>query len=124
MNSLPFYRTLEGALRLRGASIEDICPNDDPVARRVLHDYGAMFVGADVVMPPPCCVFTNEDQVAIFQKEAGLMPATIGEAGIELQPAARPGLLQARAIACAHPLGTSPAAGGAHARLGCADAVQ
>jgi len=124
MNSSSFYRTLEGALRLRGASIEDICPNDDPVARRVLHDYGAMFVGADVVMPPPCCVFTNEDQVAIFQKEAGLMPATIGEDVIELQPAAMSALLQARAIARAERLDISPRDGAEAARRSYADTVR
>jgi hypothetical protein len=124
MTSSSFYRTLEHALRLRGTGIEDICPPDDPVARRVLHDYGAMFVGADVVVPPPCCVFTSEDQVATFQKEAGLMPATIGEDVIELQPAATSALLQARAIACAEGLDISPRDGAEAARRSYADTVR
>ena len=95
----PFYLTLERALRLRGTSIDDICPPDDQVARRVLHDYGAMFVGAESVLPPPLCVFTGEDQVAHFQTEARFTAATIGDAVIELQPAAMSALLQARAAA-------------------------
>jgi hypothetical protein len=124
MNSSSFYRTLEHALGLRGASIEDICPSDDPVARRVLHDYGAMFVGADVVVPPPRCVFTSEDQVATFQKEAGLMPARIGADVIELQPAAMSALLQARAIARAEGLEISPRDGAEAARRSYADTVR
>ncbi len=120
----PFYATLERALRLRGTSIEDICPPDDQVARRVLHDYGAMFVGSDTVLPPPLCVFTSEDQVARFQKEAGLTAATIGDAVIELQPAAMSALLQARAAARAEGLEISPRDGVEAARRSYADTVR
>src|SRR5258706_5648710 len=87
MNSSPFYLTLERALRLRGTSIEDISPPDDPVARRVLHDYGAMFVGTARVSPPPRCVFTSDDSVERFQQEAGLAGGTIADFGLELEPA-------------------------------------
>ena len=120
----PFYQTLERALRLRGTNIEDICPPDDQVARRVLHDYGAMFVGADSILPPPFCVFTNEDQVEHFQKEAGLTAATIGDAVIELQPAAMSALLQARAVARAEDLEISPRDGAEAARRSYADTVR
>ena len=120
----PFYKTLEYALRLRGTSIEDICPPDDQVARRVLHDYGAMFIGADSISPPPLCVFTSEDQVARFQKEAGLTAATIGDAVIELQPAAMSVLLDARAAARAEGLELSPRDGAEAARRSYADTVR
>jgi len=122
MNS--FYKTLERALRLRGTSMEDICPTDDQVARRVLHDYGAMFVAADSILPPPLCVFTGEDQVASFQKEAGLTAATIGDAVIELQPPAMSALLQARAVARAEGLEISPRDGAEAARRSYADTVR
>ena len=69
--SSPFYQALNQALAQRGATVADVCPNDDEVARRVLHDYGAMFVGARNILPPPLCVFINEDQVLQFQKAAG-----------------------------------------------------
>ena len=120
----PFYLTLERALRLRGASIDDICPPGDQVARRVLHDYGAMFVGTETVLPPPLCVFTNEDQVARFQKEAGFTPANIGDATIELQPAAMSELLLARAEAAAEGLEISPRDGAEAARRSYADTVR
>jgi len=124
MDSSPFYATLQRALRLRGTSIEDICPSDDPVARRVLHDYGAMFVGADSVSPPPCCVFTSEDEVASFQRQAGPTPATIDDATIELQPAAMSALLEARAVARAEGLEISPRDGAEAARRSYADTVR
>src|SRR5713101_585568 len=123
-DSSPFYVTLQRALELRGTSIEDICPADDHVARRVLHDYGAMFVGAESILPPPLCVFTSEDQVASFQKEAGLTAATIGDAVIELQPAAMAALLQARAVARAEGLEISPRDGAEAARRSYADTVR
>src|SRR3989442_11634893 len=104
----PFYKPLERALRLRGTNIEDICPPDDQVARRVLHDYGAMFIGADIILPPPLCVFTSEDQVERFQKGAGWTEARFGDAVIELQPAAMSALLQAQAVARAEGLEISP----------------
>ena len=124
MDSSPFYKTLERTLRLRGTSVEDICPPDDQVARRVLHDYGAMFVGADSILPPPLCVFTGEDQVARFQKDAGLTAATIGDAVIELQPAAMSALLEARAVAHVEGLEISPRDGAEAARRSYADTVR
>jgi len=120
----PFYLTLERALRLRGTSIDEVCPPDDQVARRVLHDYGAMFVGTESVSPPPLCVFTDEDQVARFQKQAGFTPATFDDAVIELQPAAMSALLQARAAAQAEGLEISPRDGAEAARRSYADTVR
>src|SRR5438309_1046000 len=83
----PYYLALRNALQRRGREIDQLCPLEDPVARRVLHDYGAMFVGADTVLPPSVCVFSSEQQVADFQKAAGRSKTTIDGAAIELQPA-------------------------------------
>jgi len=122
--SSPFYRALDHALAQRGTSVEDICPANDQVARRVLHDYGAMLVGADNILPPPLCVFTSEAQVSHFQRAAGRAAATIGEAVIELQPAAMSALLQARAAARAEGLDISPRDGAEAARRSYADTVR
>jgi len=119
-----FYKSLERALRLRGASIADISPTGDQVARRVLHDYGAMFVGADSITPPPLCVFTNEDQVERFQREAGWTAGTFGDAVIELQPAAMAALLLARDAAHAKGLKISARDGAEGARRSYADTVR
>ena len=119
-----FYATLESALEQRRTSVEDICPPDDHVARRVLHDYGAMFVGSDTILPPPLCVFSSEEQVTRFQKAAGRAAATIGDAVIELQPAAMSGLLRARAQALAEGLDITPRDGAEAARRTYADTVR
>src|SRR2546423_15523462 len=103
-----FYLALDRALAERGAAVTDICPDDDDVARRVLHDYGAMFVGVQNILPPPVCVFTSEDQVSQFQEAAGRVAATTGDAAIELQPAAMQALLRAREIARAEGLDITP----------------
>ena len=92
----PFYRALNDALGDRSLTIDDICPADDDVARRVLHDYGAMFVGSKDLLPPPLCVLTSEAAVADFQRRAGKSSAKIGNDTIELQPAAMNALLKAR----------------------------
>jgi hypothetical protein len=123
-HSSPFYVTLQRALELRGTSIEDICPGHDHVARRVLHDYGAMFVGAEFVLSPPLCIFSSEEQVTRFQKVAGRAAATIGDAVIELQPAAMSALLKARAMARAEGLEISPRDGAEAARRSYADTVR
>jgi hypothetical protein len=122
--SSPFYAALESALEGRGKTITDICPSGDPVAQRVLHDYGAMFVGSENILPPPLCVFRSEDQVARFQKAAGRAGATIGHAVIELQPAAMTALLKARAAARAAGLDISPRDGAEAARRSYADTVR
>lgn len=120
----PFYRALERALRLRGIAIEDICPPKDAIARRVLHDYGAMFVGADTVLPPPVCVFQSEEEVAQFQETAGFTPAEIEGAVIELQPAATEALLRARDVAQKEGLHITPRDGAEAARRNYADTVR
>lgn len=120
----PFYLTLKRALELRGTCIEDICPTDDHVARRVLHDYGAMFIGTEDILPPPLCVFSGEEQVTRFQKAAGRAAATIGDAVIELQPAAMSALLKARAAALAAGLDITPRDGAEAARRTYADTVR
>jgi hypothetical protein len=123
-HSSPFYVALERALEQRGTRVADICPSDDHVARRVLHDYGAMFVGAENILLPPLCVFSNEEQVSRFQKAAGRAAATIGDAVIELQPAAMSALLKARAAARAKGLDISPRDGAEAARRSYVDTVR
>ncbi|MFS8084211.1 MAG: hypothetical protein ACMG6H_01140 [Acidobacteriota bacterium] len=120
----PFYTALEQALGHRRTRIEEVCPAGDQVAQRVLHDYGAMFVGTENILPPPLCVFASEDQVSRFQKTAGRDAATIGDAVVELQPAAMTALLKARAAARAAGLNISPRDGAEAARRSYADTVR
>src|ERR1041384_5023315 len=122
--SSPFYRPLHYSLSKRDRTLAHICPDGDDVARRVLHDYGAMFVGSDDIVPPPACAFTSEDQVSEFQNAAGVTSATIGDAVIELQPAAMKALVKARAAAQAEGLDITPRDGAEAARRSYADTVR
>lgn len=49
--STPFYEALAKALKKRKIKIENVCPPSDPVARRILEDYGAVFVAGKKVTP-------------------------------------------------------------------------
>src|SRR6185369_158499 len=63
-----FYEVLRKSLKKRKTNIENICPSSDAVSRRVLEDYGAIFLADKKVMPPPVCVFTSHEQVVEFQE--------------------------------------------------------
>jgi hypothetical protein len=119
-----FYQVLEDALSERALALSGICPPDDTVAKRVLHDYGAMFVGHQDVLPPPVCVFTSEESVANFQRAAGWAAAKIGNDVVELQPAAMKAFLRARAVALAEGLNITPRDGAEAARRNYADTVR
>jgi hypothetical protein len=124
LNASPFYAALAQALDRRGTRVEDICPPGDPIARRVLHDYGAMFVASEAVLPPPTCVFTSEAEVTKFQDSAGHAAAAIDHAVIELQPAAAEALLKARDAALGRGADITPRDGAEAARRNYADTMR
>src|SRR5436190_4639848 len=92
----PFYEALAKALKKRKINLDTICPPTDPVARRILEEYGAIYVADKKVTPPPVCIFTNEEQVTKFQEAAGVASELIGFDEIELQPEALKKLKKAR----------------------------
>jgi hypothetical protein len=92
----PFYAALNEALKARQTKLEALCDTNNPVSRRVLEDYGAMFLAAPAVMTPPVCVFASEDEVEEFQEDARFTTAMVGGDRIELQPAAMSALMAAR----------------------------
>src|SRR2546430_15308339 len=81
-----FYEVLQKALKKRKTNVEHICPLSDSVARRILEDYGAMFLATKKVTPPPVCIFTSEAEVTKFQEEAHYVTENIEGADVELQP--------------------------------------
>jgi len=119
-----FYEALRKALKKRKVKIESICPTADVVARRILEEYGAMFLAVKKVMPPPVCVFTTEEQVTRFQEAAGFTTETIADADIELQPAAMKALLKARAEAQKESLDITPRGGAEAARRNYEDSLR
>ena len=122
--SAAFYDSLKKALKKRKTKLEIICPIGDPVARRVLEDYGAMFLANKKVKPPPVCVFTSEEQVTRFQEQAGYVTETVADADIELQPEAMNSLLKARADAQEEGLDITPRDGAEAARRNYEDSLR
>lgn len=120
----PFYEALEKALAGRARKLKDVCSLGEPVARRVLEDYGAMFVAAKVVEVPTVCVFQNEGEVIKFQNEARFTTAKIGGVTIELQPAAMEALVAARVEAQKEHLDITPRGGTKAARRSYADTLR
>jgi hypothetical protein len=106
-----FYPELKKALSARKMKLEKVCDTNDPVARRVLEDYGAMFLAAPSVIPPPVCIFKSEEEVSEFQEEATYTTAIVGGDRIELQPAAMSALMAAREEARAVGLNITPRGG-------------
>ena len=120
----PFYDALRKALKKRKTTVDKICPGADPVARRILEEYGAIFLADKKVLPPPVCVFTNEDQVTAFQAAAGFVVETIADADIELQPQAMKALLKAREKAQKEALDITPRGGAEAARRNYEDSMR
>lgn len=119
-----FYEVLNKALKKRKTTINSVCPPADAVARRVLEDYGAIFVANKKVLPPPVCVFTSDEQVTEFQEEAGYASEMFGFDQVELQPEAMKELLKARAEAQKENLDITPRDGAEAARRSYEDSFQ
>lgn len=104
----PFDAALRKALKKRKMKLENVCAPDNLMARRVLADYGAMFLADKKVLPPPVCVFADEDAVTQFQNQARYTAAIINDVEIELQPAAMEAFLKAREAALKENLNITP----------------
>jgi hypothetical protein len=123
-SSTPFYEALAKALKKRKTKLESLCPSSDPVSKRILEEYGAIFVADKRVLPPPVCVFTNEDQVTKFQDDAGWEVETMGFDEVELQPEAMKKLRKAREEAQKEGLDITPRDGSEAARRNYEDSVR
>jgi hypothetical protein len=119
-----FYEALGKTLKKRKIKLDSICPPTDAVARRVLEDYGAMFLADKKVTPPPVCVFTSDAQVAEFQERAGYTSELFGFDQVELQPEAMKHLLKARKEAQEENLDITPRDGAEAGRRSYDDSLQ
>jgi hypothetical protein len=118
-----FLDALGRALARRGVSLDEFCEAGDVVARRVLEEYGAMFV-AEGVRVPPVCVFASAGEVESFQREAGWRAEDLDGATVELQPAAMGALVGAREEARGFGLHITPRGGGEAGRRSFEDSVR
>jgi hypothetical protein len=120
----PFYEALAKALKKRKIRLDNVCPPSDPVSKRILEEYGAIFMADKKVTPPPVCVFTNEEQVAKWQDAAGYEAEVIGYDEVELQPEALKKLNKARDEAQKEGLDITPRDGAEAARRNYDDSVR
>ena len=121
---VPFYEALRKALKKRKVNVDSVCPPADPVARRILEEYGAVFVADKKVKPPPVCVFTTEEQVTKFQEDAGFKTEYMAYDYVELQPEALKHLLKAREEAQKEGLDITPRDGAEAGRRNYEDSVR
>src|SRR5215213_1800889 len=119
-----FDEALSTALARRGGASRVTCDGRDPVARRILNEYGAVFFASGGATPPPVCIFAGAEEVESFQRAAQVSARQIGGVSIELQPAAMRALLAAREEALAEGLDITPRDGSESARRGYADTVR
>ncbi|MDT5155940.1 MAG: hypothetical protein QOH51_297 [Acidobacteriota bacterium] len=123
MRRSPFHVALGRALARRGLSFESFCPAGDTLTRRVLEEYGAMFI-AEGVRLPSACVLESEEAVERFQRDAGWRGEVLDGAVVELQPAAMAALVRARAEAKAVGLSVTPRGGSEAGRRSFADSLR
>lgn len=88
LRTTPYYRALAPALARRGMQMDSFCDINDEVARRILEDYGAIYMAQDEITVPPVCMFTTGAAVREFQNDARFTTAVVSGVKIELQPAA------------------------------------
>jgi hypothetical protein len=119
-----FDEALSTALARRGMESRVTCDGRDPVARRILNEYGAVFFASGGATPPPVCIFNGAEEVESFQRAATVSAQEMGGVLIELQPAAMRALLAARAEAQVEGLDITPRDGSESARRGYADTVR
>ena len=105
-----FAKSLTAKLARRGIAASEFCNLSNAVERRIVKEYGAVFLNADaeVEMPDRCC-FKNESEVAAFQVTLKISKRTIGGCMIELQRAAMNALLKAADAVAITPKGACPA---------------
>ena len=70
-------------------SFQTFCPTEtNPVANRVLREYGAMFAATEAVVLPPVCIFGGESEVIRFQKKLATKTLDVKGIHVALQAAA------------------------------------
>lgn len=74
---------------------EDFVRPTDDAGKRLLKEYGSVFVARGGAIPPSVVVFKDEGEVSAFQQKAGSSRESVGGISIELQPPAMKALKEA-----------------------------
>lgn len=78
----------------RNLPVDFQTPTDD-VAKKLLREYGSVFIARNGVTPPNAVVFRDQSEVAAFQKSVTSQTETIGGMPMTLQAAAMKALVSA-----------------------------
>lgn len=119
-----FYSVLDGVLVKRGLKRTDVCDESDAVQKRILNEYGAVFLADGRVRPPPICLFTSDEAVKDFQSSAVIGIEEIDGVEIELQAEAMAAYLNARREAQSYGLDITPRDGAEAGRRSFADTLR
>jgi hypothetical protein len=111
-----FYDVLNATLTKRGIKIETVCDTNDSVSRRIMEEYGALYLASEKVRVPPVCMFRSEQEVQSFQNQVSPKSSKVGGITIELQTAAMDALIAAREEAKQAGLKITPRGGDAARR--------
>lgn len=91
-----FIASLTAKLSNRGIKIADFYDASNAVEKRIMKEYGAIFLNPDVaVKMPNRCRFKDEKEVSAFQGRVKIGKKNVGSVTIELQEAAMDALLKA-----------------------------
>lgn len=85
---MKFYKVLEKKLKAIDTTLEKFYNAANVVEKRILAEYGAIFVAGDDVQIPPKIVFADENDVSEFQSNLSISKKEIGGYELELQKAA------------------------------------
>ena len=111
-----------GAQRI---AFDSVCAVDrNPLARRVLFEYGSIFVSTTNVRLPLTCIFADGEEVADFQSRVKAKTLLFGDTEVELQAAAAEQLEKARTEAARQGLRITPLDGAIAGRRSYADTVR
>ncbi len=119
-----FYDSLKSALENRGRQIESLGNLQNPVIKRILEEYGAVFLAGEAVQTPPVCMFTEAESVTKFQAQMQITAADFDGVIIELQAAALEALFKARQEAQKSGLDITPRGDAESARRSFDDTVR
>ena len=92
---MSFISSLNAALSGRGIQTSSFCNTSDATEKRILTEYGAVFLADKKVSIPSRFMFDSESEVTKFQSSVKSLKKNVGGVVIELQEAAMNALLKA-----------------------------
>ncbi len=120
-----FLRKIKERLKEKKLTLEQFCDLNDEVEKRVLREYGAVFLAVPTrVQLPKKCIFNSEDEVQQFQSSIAISSAEIEGTQIELQTEAMQAYLTALEEAKNLGLKITPRDGSEAARRSFTDTVR